>query len=61
MEITCELVEKNTPNDVYTLIEEHFKDQLDSWTPTKYEHSYDDVKKVFRFDMNAEGKRSSTE
>lgn len=53
IEVRCALPE--TPDDLYALIEDHLKRLFPSCLPTKYEHSYDEVKGVFRFDMQPEG------
>ena len=58
VEIGCKLADMEEPKDVYDLIEAHMKEQLEAWSPTKFGHSFDEVKKIFRFDMKPEGELS---
>lgn len=55
VEIKCELAEKESTHDVHILITEYLTKELQEFIPTKYEHSYDAIEKVFRFDLSPKG------
>ena len=55
VEIGCKLAEMEEPKDVYALIKDHINQQLEAWSPTKFEHSFDEANRIFRFDMKPEG------
>ena len=56
MEIICDL--KEDPEEVHDLIGVHLKEQLDGWSTTKFEQSFDGSNNLYRFDMNPQGRAS---